>query len=170
MQKTLHLIFLFLLLFFFISCKKAKPQNEPQEVINVVENEIVSAGISVPEENPKINSKKIDVDFSTMNYNILAGVTFDLLVTPEKYVNKRAKISGYFYHSFYEDREYFSVIIWDNTGCCPAGLDFIPPKEMNYPEDFPADEEKITVTGVFKFSEEGNKDYLEFMAEEIIKN
>ena len=33
----------------------------------------------------------IDLDLSGMNYNMLSSVTFDIMVAPEKYVNKRIK-------------------------------------------------------------------------------
>lgn len=110
----------------------------------------------------------IDLDLSGMNYNMLSSVTFDIMVAPEKYVNKRIKTSGNFYTSVYEGTRYFSAILWDPTGCCPAGMDFIPPESMKYPEDFPALDEKITVTGKMIYQETDGQKYLVYQAEEVL--
>ena len=95
----------------------------------------------------KPSALKIDYDLSNMNYNMISAITFEMLVEPEKYTDKSVKISGQFYSEVYEEKRYYSVIIWDATLCCPAGLDFIPPEGFEFPQDFPALEENITVIG-----------------------
>ena len=93
---------------------------------------------------------KIDYDLSNMNYNMLSAITFEMLVEQEKYADKTVKICGQFYTEVENDIRYYSVIIWDATLCCPAGMDFIPPETMKFPEDFPPEETKITVTGILR--------------------
>lgn len=115
------------------------------------------------------SSDGIDLDLSAMNYKDLSAIVFDTLVSPEKYANKRIRTAGNFYTSEYEDRRYYSALIWDTDGCTPAGFDFIPMPEMNYPEDFPEDDEKIIVTGVLKYLEEDGMENLVFIAEEIVQ-
>lgn len=124
-----------------------------------------------PEKNEsKIEEKQcsaaIDLNLSSMNYTMLSSIVFDVMVAPEKYANKRIKVSGNYYTFVYEEHRYFSVLNWDATGCCPAGFDFIPKPEMNFPEDFPKDDEKIIVTGTLKYADEA-RDSLLFYAEEI---
>ena len=114
------------------SCKKT----DKVEVPAPIHEEKVSAPLP-----------KIDYDLSKMNYNMLSAITFEMLVEPQKYVNKSVKISGQFYTELYEGIRYYSVIVWDATLCCPAGMDFIPPQGYEFPGDFPEVEKTITVTG-----------------------
>lgn len=117
----------------------------------------------------KKDSNAIDLDLSRMNYNMMSSIVFDIMVVPENYVDKRIKTAGNFYTDEYEGKRYFSVLIWDNTGCCPAGLDFIPPEGMKYPENFPEADERISVTGVLKYLKEDGQTELVFQAEEIVR-
>lgn len=102
---------------------------------------------SAAEADEKSKQSKIDYDLSGMNYNMVSAITFEMLIEPEKYINKSVKMRGNFHTEIYEGKRYFSVIVWDATQCCPAGLDFIPPQELEFPKDFPQEGESITVTG-----------------------
>lgn len=148
MKKYLWISVLVIISVMFNSCKKGKSLGK----------------ISADANN--YDGTHIDLDLSGMNYNMLSSVAFDIMVAPEKYANKRIKTSGNFYTSVYEDTRYFSAIVWDPTGCCPAGMDFIPPESMNFPEDFPEPDEKIIVIGTLKYVDENN-DRLLFYAEKI---
>lgn len=114
------------------------------------------------------NNESVDLDLTKMNYNMLSSITFDVLIAPKKYADKRVKTSGTFHTAFYEGQRYYSVLNWDATGCCPAGFDFIPMDSMTYPDDFPENDAKITVTGTLKYANE-SKDSLIFQAENIIQ-
>ena len=72
--------------------------------------------------------------FYIIFYNRIFAITFDVLIKPEKYVNKRMKVSGTFHTSFHDGHRYFSVLNWDASGCCPVGFDFIPLSALNFPE------------------------------------
>ena len=106
-----------------------------------------NASAAVEAESVKSEQSKIDFDLSGMNYNMVSAITFEMLIEPEKYINKSVKMRGSFHTEIYEGKRYFSVIVWDATQCCPAGLDFIPPQELEFPKDFPQEGESITVTG-----------------------
>lgn len=113
-------------------------------------------------------SKKVDLDLSKANYNIVSSIAVDIMFDPEKYAGKKMKITGIYYSSVYEDQRFYSVLLWDATGCCPTGFDFIPPATMTYPDDFPANDEIITVTGLLDFIKKDGQDSLVFKAEEIL--
>lgn len=141
MKKILFVTILTLLI---SSCKK---------------NQVVTQAPVEPTEltTPVVVQPKVDYDLTNMNYNMLSAITFEMLVEPEKYTDKTVKISGQFYTEVENDIRYYSVIIWDATLCCPAGMDFIPPDTMSFPEDFPAEEAQITVTGILRENaEDGN--------------
>ena len=136
-MKHYYIAFFVILFLVFSSCSKTK-QEKP--VAQIQENQIAS-------EATKIETK-IDYDLSEMNYNMLSAITFEMLVEPEKYINKTVKMSGQFYSEIYEEKRYYTVVVWDATKCCPAGMDFIPPQGFNFPKDFPEEESTITVTGI----------------------
>lgn len=136
MKKILITIFA-LSLFLIASCSKNKA--------------------AVIEEPQTAAAPKIDFDLSNMNYNMISSITFEMLIEPEKYTDKTVKISGQFYTEVEEEVRYYSAIIWDATLCCPAGMDFIPPSTMKFPDDFPPEETPITVTGILRENpEDGN--------------
>ncbi len=150
MKKIILLVAAAFLLVLVISCKKAKENVENQAVLQ------------------NSASKKVDLDLTKANYNIVSSIAVDIMFDPEKYAGKKMKISGLYYSSVYEDQRFYSVLIWDATGCCPTGFDFIPPATMTYPDDFPANDEKITVTGLLDFIKKDGQDCLVFKAEEIL--
>ncbi len=105
-----------------------------------------------PADKPAI--KKFNYDFTKMNYNMISSLLFDFIINPKKYADKTVKMDGQFETSVYENKRYFAVIKWDLTGCCPAGLDFEPPEDLKFPEDFPEKGTSITVSGVLKYQED----------------
>ena len=54
------------------------------------------------------------------------------------------------------------MINWDLTGCCPSGLNFIPPDSMIYPYDFPEAGAFVTMTGTMKEAFNGKSNELYF--------
>lgn len=155
----------------FTSVDQNKVQkNLPEtESVNSIENQETEEKKSVPiiPSNPyKDVPKKIDLDFTKMNYNMASSVIFEMLIEPEKYLNKTVKIDGQFETSVYEGNRYFAVINWDLTGCCPSGLNFIPPDSMIYPYDFPEAGAFVTVTGAMKEAFNGKSNELYFFMED----
>ena len=166
MKKFFTFVFISILIFGTFSCSKKKAASTQSTEAEIVNNTEIQK-IQEPEQIKE--TEKIDLDLSNMNYNMLSSVLFDLMTMPENYENKRIKISGGYYESEYEGKKYFSVITWDATACCPAGIDFVPPDTMKYPDDFPAQDQQITVTGLLKNIEEDGVETMIFQAEKIIK-
>lgn len=175
MKKFLSATVAVLLSLTAISCKKQA--NSAEESSNIIQQSAVDSSATIAKstsENPskqkdseKKNSSGVDFDLSAMNYNMVSSITFDMLITPEKYIGKSIKCKGNFHSSVYEGKRYFSVITWDPTGCCPAGLDFEPPENMSFPEDFPEIDNDITVYGKMQLVQTDEGPYLVFQAERI---
>ena len=72
---------------------------------------------------------------------------------PEKYNGKTIKISGMF-SAVYMDTQLldlrFSCLVSDATVCCTQGIEFVPKDDLIFPDDYPYDYTKITVTGTLK--------------------
>ena len=155
MKKAL-IVITSLVLILISSCSKNKKTSieEPK-----TEQTVVTTSIDSAEKDSalKATTPKIDFDLSNMNYNMISSITFEMLIEPEKYTDKTVKISGQFYTEVEKEVRYYSAIIWDATLCCPAGMDFIPPSTMKFPDDFPPEETQITVTGTLREKpEDGN--------------
>ena len=114
---------------------------------------LAHAEVKVPsvKRAPKIGpNTKINFDFTKMNYNMATGIVFDMMIDPETYKNKTAKIKGQFTTEVHEGNRMFAVIVWDSGGCCPTGLGIVPLEEKKYPDDFPKEGSEVTVTGTLE--------------------
>ena len=145
--------FIIIIIFIIVSCSKNSTNQS---------NSIPQSNIS------NESSQKYDFDFTGMSYNVLSGVLFDILIAPEKYVDKTIKVAGQFNTQIHEGKRYFSVIKWDSTGCCPAGIDFIPPENMKFPEDFPENNAEITVCGQMVMMGQGDEESLYLVADKVL--
>ena len=100
-----------------------------------------------------VAAAKINYDFTKMNYNMASGIVFDMMIDPETYKNKTAKIQGEFRSEVHEGKRLCAVVVWDAGGCCPTGLTVVPLAGKKYPADFPAEGSKTTVTGALEILE-----------------
>lgn len=101
----------------------------------------------------KIAAAKIDYDFTKMNYNMATGIVFDMMIDPETYKNKTAKIQGEFRSEVHQGKRLCAIVVWDAGGCCPTGITVAPLQGKKYPADFPAEGGKATVTGTLEILE-----------------
>ncbi|MCL2539712.1 MAG: hypothetical protein FWE66_05180, partial [Oscillospiraceae bacterium] len=71
------------------------------------------------------------------------------------------KISGPYYAAYYEDTDlwYHFVIIEDALACCQQGMEFVWRGEHSFPDDYPNELTKISVTGVYMSYEEFDLTY-----------
>lgn len=104
------------------------------------------------------------VDLTVLNSTMVYSEVYDMVEKPENYIGKTIRMKGNF--SVYEenDRRYFACIIQDATACCAQGLEFELKGTHQYPEDYPAMNAEITVTGIFDTYEEDGDRYC------VIKN
>lgn len=169
MNKNIFLNFIILVFLCFTSCNNSEENKINNEIINESVPETITDSILINTESisDDLKNNKIDYDLSKMNYNMLSAAIFDMMVDPDKYTGKRIKASGNFESSIYEGTRYYSLLIWDSAGCCPAGFDFTPPADMKYPEDFPEEDSKITIVCIFNHTEINGQDYFMFDVEEI---
>ena len=99
-----------IILLLLTSCTK-KPQAE-----------VTPAPVEAESSAPVAITPKVDYDLSNMNFTMISGFFFEMLIDPETYENKTFKIKGKF-QSFDNEEDptalpYFSVIMNDVTMCC----------------------------------------------------
>ena len=150
-------IFFMISLLLFTSCTK-KPQTEV--VSPKIESEVPAA------------ATKVDYDLSGMNFTMISSFFFQMLVDSETYENKTFKIKGNF--QTFENEEdptalpYFSVIMNDATMCCQEGIDFVWEGNHNWPEDYPEQDQEITIVGKYIVTETDGFTYNYILASDIL--
>lgn len=101
---------------------------------------------------------KIDLDLTKMSATIIYSTIFDMMMDSEKYQNKNIKVKGFFnaLNDSFDNSIHFAIIIPDATACCVQGLEFIWDKNHKYPEDYPSQDQEITLTGKWTVLEDEN--------------
>ena len=121
------------------------------EEITRIPNDDTIAFQKEPLPLPKKDSSEIDVDLTKMNSNMIYSYIFEMIVDPDSYMGKTIKVEGFF-NSFLDEsngERYFAVIIPDALACCKQGMEFKWEGKHNYPQDYPEENQKITVTGKY---------------------
>lgn len=97
------------------------------------------------------NTTAVELDLTAMSPTMIYSTIFEMLIEPDLYENKTVKVSGFF-NSFTDDtsgNRFYAIIIPDATACCKQGMEFVW-LNHSYPEDFPKEDQNITITGVYK--------------------
>ena len=106
-----------------------------------------TAGKQAPKKFGNQN-KKVNYDFTKLNYNMTSALLFDMLVNQDKYLGKVMRFKGLFdYYETENERLYFALL-FDATACCQIGVNF-EDKTKKFPEDFPDTMEDVVVTGTY---------------------
>ena len=113
-------------------------------------------GSTQPETN-KTNTQErsknggVDLDLTAMSSTMVYAEVYNIMTYPDDYMGKTIKINGSYNPLYSEDTQqyYHYVIIVDAASCCQSGLEFVWSGEHTYPEDYPEEETKIEVTGIF---------------------
>ena len=111
----------------------------------------------------KAKDTGVDYDLTTMNSDMVYASVYQLMVDPETYVGKTFKMQGTYYSTFYEptNKYYHYVIIEDAAACCAQGLEFVWGDGSHvYPDEYPANESRVEVSGTFETYKEGEDERL----------
>ena len=115
------------------------------------------------ETTDKAKDTSVDYDLTTMNSDMVYASVYQLMVDPETYVGKTFKMQGTYYSTFYEptNKYYHYVIIEDAAACCAQGLEFVWGDGSHvYPDEYPANESRVEVSGTFEKYKEGEDERL----------
>lgn len=107
----------------------------------------------------------IDIDLTILNPNMLYAQVFQMTGDPESYLGKTVRAKGTFlsYTDSETGEDIFAVYMTDAAACCAQGLEFHRAGEFSYPEDYPAVDDPITVTGTFSTYKIGVFTYCELV-------
>ena len=115
------------------------------------------------ETTDKAKDTSVDYDLTTMNSDMVYASVYQLMVDPETYVGKTFKMQGTYYSTFYEptNKYYHYVIIEDAAACCAQGGEFVWGDVSHvYPDEYPANESRVEVSGTFETYKEGEDERL----------
>ncbi len=116
------------------------------------------------------SSEGIDVDLTRLSSTMVFAEVYNMVNSPEDYVGKTVRIRGLYYASYYEetDKYYHCVIIADATACCQSGIEFVWDDDTHaYPEEYPANDEEVEITGIFGTYEEFGQSYMYLATDDI---
>lgn len=107
-------------------------------------------------------SEGVDVDLTLMGSDLVYATVYQMMSKPEEYEGKTIRIEGKYYASYYPvtDKYYNYCLIADALACCSQGLEFELGGGAVYPDDYPADQSEVIVTGVFEtYTEEAGQTF-----------
>lgn len=148
--------------------ERIKAEQESSEELVDTTKQIEETSESTTQQMPseietEINLKNgdIDIDLTQLSSTFVYSEVYDMMVKPENYIGETIRMTGAF--NVYEDEEtgkiYYSCIISDATACCQQGIEFELKGKHKYPDDYPKQDEEITVTGEFEMYKEEGEDY-----------
>ena len=107
-------------------------------------------------------SEGVDVDLTLMGKDLIYATVYQMMSKPEEYEGKTIRIEGKYYASYYPItvKYYNYCLIADALACCSQGLEFELGGDAVYPDDYPADQSEVIVTGVFEtYTEEAGQTF-----------
>ena len=108
-----------------------------------------------------LGTDSIDVDLTQLSSTMVYSEVSNMTMAPGDYIGKTVLMNGTC--ATFEDiatgQVYYACVIADATACCAQGIEFELTDDYAYPDDYPAVEEEIIVTGVFDTYQEGAYTY-----------
>lgn len=112
------------------------------------EEETVSAALTKA-------SDGYDVDLTRLSSTMVYSEVSNIMYNPDAYIGKTIRAKG----TFKQNKGYYFVVINDATACCAQGLEFIWAGDHTFPDDYPAVDTEIIVSGTFDSYTEGDDVY-----------
>ena len=104
-------------------------------------------------------SDDVDVDLTALSKTVAQAEFQNILSNADDYLGKTIKVNGQYY-SLFVDRTgnyHHFVIVVPGDECCMMGFEFKLSGDHVYPDDYPAQNVMIEVTGTFeRYNENGN--------------
>lgn len=130
----------------------------PNAVISSAGN-VTNASQTIPymtleEMKAQSNSSEVDIDLTTMSADLVYASVFNILTNPTDYEGSTIKMNGNVVYSYSDDgsETYCNVLVADAIACCSQGLEFQRGADGEYkcPEDYPAENTPVMVTGTLE--------------------
>ena len=122
-----------------------------------------SGGTSpVPLQNPP------HMDLSDMSYTMAYAQVYSMVMAPKRHQGETLKIQGSYYGFQSEGgQDVHLILIIDDAGCCEVGMEFQLTGTHTWPEDYPANNSIIRLTGLMDVIYHGDNPFPLLVANEI---
>ena len=128
------------------------------DIIGASDSSTVASSVPAAEE---IDVDGDYVDLTKLSATMVYTTVYNMMYYTEKFVGKTIKMTGN-YSEYIDEatgKRYYACIIKDATACCSQGVEFELTSDYKYPDNYPKEEDLITVEGVFDLYKEGEYDY-----------
>ena len=166
----------FLLLFVLTGCSgskvSSKQGNTPNQVEKTLNAQIAAAKGSESSDSSSASEpapiteappsyEKVDCDLTKMNSDMVYSTVLNMMEDPDDYVGQCIRVKGTLsiFSDKAADRTYYTCVIADATACCAQGIEFLWGDGEHDPSDYPAEDTKIEVTGIFETYQEDDATY-----------
>ncbi len=128
-----------------------------------------SVSEDIPPAAPDAPAADAIVDLTSLSATMVYSEVYHMMMSPNDYVGKTIKMAGIYRasHDPENDIYYHFVVIADATACCEQGLEFIL-NDAAAPDDYPAEQVFVEVTGVWKSGQENGGIYYYIDADEML--
>ena len=140
-----------------------QPQDNATAIDDFADNDIQ------PQDNAS-EQITIDVDLTILSSTMISAEIAHIKANPDEYLGKTIKVSGLYSASYYPptDQYYQLVTFEDANACCQQVFEFTWNGDHTYPDDYPSENTRIEMTGVFGKYEELGRTYYFLSVDDII--
>ena len=94
----------------------------------------------------------VDIDISILSSTMMYAEIDNISTNAEKYKGQTIKMRGTYrvLSATMNDNPYTFVVVYDETQCCEAGIEFRVTGDYVFPDDYPSEDTEIEVTGIYK--------------------
>ncbi len=178
MKKTVLILLSLCLVVFFVGCggdsAASRGDNSTSPTVSDIMDEAENGGgdengggNAASSGDAGTDSGSYDIDLTELNATMVYSQVFDMVNDPDSYLGKSVKMAGTFQVYEGESQNYFACLIADATACCAQGIEFVWEGDHSYPDDYPAIDSEITVTGVFDTYMEDDQLYCRLIDAEL---
>lgn len=111
---------------------------------------------SSPEKKTSAENK-MTIDLTSLTSTMAYSRLFAIMAEPEDYDGGTLIMEGQFLPMKEKGKMRYFCVVTDEAGCCAQAIEMIPAKDLKYPDDYPKEQDDISVKGVFTVNSEGSK-------------
>jgi len=103
----------------------------------------------------------IDIDLSELSSTLIQAEYVRIFSNPEDYIGKTIKLYGSYSNQRIDSSSYVHfIIILPGDDCCVIGIEFKLDDSYSFPEDYPALNSMILITGTIDTYERNDNTYI----------
>lgn len=113
----------------------------------------------------------VDIDLTVLTPNMIYVQVYNMMQAPDDYLGQTIKVNGTYFPLFYEQtgKYYHYVMIKDAQACCQNGIEFVWDEWTHvYPDEYPAENAEIQITGTYDVYEEEGYNYYHIDVDDIV--